>query len=69
MYRQKVHSSNLVFVGYDDENQMLEIEFKEGKVYSYSDVPRYIYESLMSANSKGKYFRENIMNKYKWPNY
>lgn len=60
MKRQSVESSNLASVGYDVENEILEIEFNKGGVYQYFDVPENVYEELMSASSHGQYFDRNI---------
>ena len=60
MKRQSVESSNLASVGYDAENEILEIEFNHGGVYQYFDVPENVYEELMSASSHGQYFDRNI---------
>lgn len=60
MKRQSVVSSNLASVGYDAENEILEIEFNVGGVYQYFEVPENVYEELMSASSHGQYFDRNI---------
>ncbi len=64
MDRQPVKSSNLCSVGYDAENQVLEVEFASGGVYQYSGVPATVYLALMSSPSKGKYLRMRIKGKY-----
>ena len=64
MERQSVDSSNLASVGYDDKNQILEIEFNSGSIYQYSNVPQGVYSGLMSAESHGGYFSAHIRNKY-----
>jgi hypothetical protein len=64
MQRQKVQSSNLASIGYDKENQLLEIEFNHGGVYEYFDVPNDVYEELMNASSHGKYFISEIKDSY-----
>ena len=66
MERTSVTSSNLASVGYDSNNQILEIEFKDGGVYQYFDVPEDVYEALMSADSHGKYFSANIRNDFNY---
>jgi len=63
MERRRVVSSNLVSVGYDDQNSTLEIEFGSG-VYDYFGVPNDVYSGLMRADSHGKYFHRNIRDKY-----
>ena len=60
MERLSVESSNLASVGYDAENEILEIEFNHGGIYQYFDVLENVYEELMSASSHGQYFDRNI---------
>lgn len=55
MERQFVTSSNIMSVGYDPVNMILEVEFKAGAVYQYYDVPQHIYDGLMAADSHGTY--------------
>jgi hypothetical protein len=64
MKRQQVESSNLRSVGYDESRQLLEIEFRNGRVYRYTGVPRAEYEELMRAPSLGRYFLANIRDSY-----
>lgn len=66
MKRENVSSSNLASVGYDEENEILEIEFNHGGIYQYFNVPINEYEALMSAVSHGKYFAANIRNDYEY---
>jgi KTSC domain len=66
MNRQSVTSSQIESIGYDQETLELEVEFKNGSVYTYENVPFDEYTSLMDADSVGKYFSANIKNKYKW---
>ena len=44
MKRQQVESSNLSSIGYDSEDQILEVEFKHGGIYQYFEVPENIFE-------------------------
>ena len=60
MKREPVVSSNIASIGYDENNNILEVEFNNGNVYEYYDVPLYEYEGLMSADSKGTYLNANI---------
>lgn len=66
MNRKSVESSNLASIGYDAENEILEVEFKHGGVYQYFDVPQNVYEELMNASSHGVYFSANIRNDYEY---
>lgn len=65
MNRTQVQSSTIASVGYDADNNLLEIEFRKGGTYQYYDVPEYQYSNLMSADSLGKYFVANIRNVYR----
>jgi hypothetical protein len=60
----KVDSSMIDAVGYDEEQQVLEVVFKRNGVYRYRDVPKQVYEGLLNASSKGSYMRELIIDMY-----
>lgn len=64
MKRLPVNSSNILSIGYDEDSQILEIEFKTGRVYRYSNVPPHVYAGLMKSESHGKYFLKHIANNY-----
>ncbi|POA88920.1 KTSC domain-containing protein [Pseudomonas protegens] len=64
MERVSVSSSNIAAVGYDEFSQTLEVEFLNGAVYEYYDVPEYVYQELISASSVGGYFAQRIKNVY-----
>lgn len=64
MIRETVSSSELRSVGYDS-TMILELEFQNGRVYHYLEVPEVAYAELMSASSKGRYFNRYIRNVYR----
>jgi hypothetical protein len=66
MNRIPVTSSNVVSVGYDPNSQILEVEFKNNAIYHYFDVPQHIYESLLSAESVGKFLHANVKGIYRY---
>lgn len=66
MNRQSVASSNIASIGYDADSQTLEIEFLNGGVYQYFDVPQYVYQELMGASSHGQYLAQNIKGVYRY---
>ena len=66
MKRISVESSNLASVGYDEESKTLEIQFHSGGVYQYDDVEKEVYDELMSADSKGRYFMSMIRGAYSY---
>jgi hypothetical protein len=64
--RLQVKSSNLLSVGYDSARQLLEIEFRNGTVHQYSQVPENVFRGLIDASSKGRYHHSRIRNKYQY---
>lgn len=64
MDRKSINSSNLKSVGYDENTNTLEIEFKGGGIYRYSGVPNIVYLNLIKAPSHGKFFHRFIKDKF-----
>ncbi len=64
MQRQAVESTNIKSVGYDPEDEILEVEFHSGGVYHYVGVPAAVYEGFLGARSKGRYFGDFIRLRY-----
>ncbi|HNQ34101.1 MAG TPA: KTSC domain-containing protein [Methanoculleus sp.] len=64
MQRQAVESTNIKSVGYNEEDEILEVEFHSGGVYNYVGVPPEVYEGLLAARSKGRYFGDFIRLRY-----
>lgn len=59
----KVESSNVKSVGYLDNNLYVEYNNRE---YVYENVPKVVYESLLTAPSKGKFLNEQVKGKYNY---
>jgi non-canonical purine NTP pyrophosphatase (RdgB/HAM1 family) len=66
MQRLPVESSDLVSIGYDAKERVLEIEFKENRIYQYLDVEPDVYERFMRADSYGEYFFAHINKHYRY---
>ncbi len=64
MEHEKLKSSVIASAAYDDDRRILEVKFRTGRVYRYSQVPRSVYEELLVADSAGKYFNEVIRTTY-----
>jgi hypothetical protein len=60
MQRARVQSSSIASVGYDEEQQILEIVFHDGRVYHYLEVPPERVLSLLRAESKGRFLNSDI---------
>jgi len=63
--RQPVQSTAIANVGYSKRRHILEIEFVNGAVYRYLDVPRAVYRDLMSAESRARFYDLNIRRHYR----
>lgn len=61
--RYRVDSSNLRSVGY--ESGVLVIEFTTGDIYVYPDVPGSLFEDFARAESKGRFYNQQIKGKVK----
>ena len=59
-----VTSSNIDAVGYDPQEKILAVKFKDGSLYHYSDVEKDVHEGLTSAKSIGAHFHKNIKGSY-----
>lgn len=63
--RFPVESTALGAAGYSKRLRALEIEFRHGAIYRYLDVELSVYQELMRAPSKARYYDENIRRKYR----
>lgn len=55
MDRQQLSSSSISSAGHDAATMILEVEYRNGHIYQYFDVPREYFEGLMNAPSAGAY--------------
>lgn len=61
-----VNSEMVHALGYDDEEQELEVIFTSGGIYRYSNVPRSVFDDMMKSPSIGQYMHTHIMNTYSY---
>jgi hypothetical protein len=61
MKKQEVESSVIGAVGH---TRVLEIEFENGRIYQYFDVPEEVFEGMVNSDSKGRYFNSHVRGKY-----
>ena len=62
MARVDLKSTSLHAATYQDQSAFLELEFLSGAIYRYLGVPAQIYQELLRAESKGRYFNQHIRN-------
>ena len=59
-----VASTTLATVGYDETQELLQLEFCSRAVYLYFGVPAAVCQALLDAPSKGAYFNGAIRGRY-----
>lgn len=57
-------STNIQEVGFDEKTEVLEICFKNLKVYQYKQVPKSLYDAMLQAQSKGGFLRNYVIPHY-----
>ena len=62
----QISSSNLKGAKYNTEEKNLLVEFNNGSIYEYEDVPWETFVKLRMAESQGKYFNSGISKTYKY---
>ena len=59
-------SSNIARFSHDDASYILKVEFKNGGIYDYFDVPQHVFEGMCNAPSKGQYLAQQIKGTYRY---
>jgi KTSC domain len=54
--RVTLDSSVIKSVTYNETNQTLDVEFREGHSYRYMHVPEFLYRELLNAESAGAFW-------------
>ena len=58
---EDVDSSMISKIGYDENNKILKVVFKNGGVYIYTNVEPFHFKNMTTnVKSVGKYFNDNI---------
>lgn len=66
MNRAPVKSKGIRAIGYDAATQKLEVEFANGRVYEYFDVPPEVHKTLTTADSISTAFNQCIREIYEY---
>ena len=57
---EKMKSSYIQGVAYNEKSQELQVKFNNGTIWKYFDVPEAAHVSLLLAESTGKFFAKEI---------
>jgi len=53
-------------VGYHDEDDTLAVEFGDGGIYEYYDVPKFVYHDILLGDNPGKVLLKEVKGKYEY---
>jgi hypothetical protein len=54
--RVRLDSTAIEGVRYNEKRRTLDVEFREGHLYRYMDVPEFVYRELVNAESAGAFW-------------
>jgi len=60
----RVISSAIAAVGYDANSMQMQIRFVQGHSYTFCRVPQSVFDGLLAASSKGRYYDQHIRDRY-----
>jgi hypothetical protein len=61
-----VDSSAISSAAYDGPNRQLYLRFHSGEIYRYLDFPSYRWGEFLAAESKGRFFAEQIRDNFRY---
>ena len=66
MQRTQVRSKSIRSLGYDPNEHVLEVEFANGRVYHYLDVPEAVHRLALRAPSIGAFVNAQVIPRFDW---
>ena len=61
-----VKSQMILGVRYNKQTYELDIVFRTGDKYRYKNVPKFVFDGLMNAESHGQYMHKRILGRYEY---
>lgn len=61
-----VKSRMILGVRYNEKTYEMDVVFRTGERYRYLNVPRFVYDALMSAESHGQYMHKKVLGRFKY---
>jgi len=62
---EQVNSSFVEALAYYRAAAVLEVRLKNGKTYTFMDIPEEVYKAFKASPSKGSFFNDIIRKKYR----
>lgn len=63
---QSVSEINIAYVGYRSADSLLQVEYQNGAIYNYQDVPFSVWQSCMGAQSKGLFIAQSMKGRFRY---
>jgi len=61
----ELESRAIESVGYHPPSRAMRVQFRSsGRTYEYAGVPRHVFEGLIRAESRGRYFAHHVRDRY-----
>ena len=60
-----VKSSWIISAGYNQQIRTLYLKLDRGSIYRCFDVPRFIFDELLQAESVGRYVNQNVFSRFR----
>lgn len=61
---ESVDSTSIESIGFHARRKLLEVKFRAGVTYRYSGVPKSVFIAFRKADSKGRFFSQQIRGRY-----
>ena len=61
-----VKSQMILGVRYNQKTYHLDVVFRTGEKYRYKNVPQFVYEGLLKAESHGQYMHKKVLGRFKY---
>ena len=62
MKMKSIQSTSISEIGYN--RRTMNVKFHNGMIYEFKKVPRMIFDSFTKAQSKGRFFNDEIKQEY-----
>lgn len=59
-------STNIAEISFDPNTDTLTVEFVDGALYDYMNVPRSVYLDFCAAGSAGQFFARQVKGRYSY---
>jgi hypothetical protein len=64
MDRISVNHNEFRTVGYEPLELLMEVEFQDGRIYLFSDIPMALYDSFIAADNMSDFYHTHIEDQY-----